>query len=238
MLRKLLIVGGLLSLVCCGGANKQITADMAGLERSLGDIRTRQAEHTSAIAALEEKTRRLAGRIDEIEYLQRSKVGTDIRELKNDLSSLQRLVPPPAIVPAEELSLDEGLVKTIAPTMGELLSDGLTKIRSGKYAAALISIEKALEFGYGQEGTAQLMFWKGVAYDGLGENRKSMAAYSELIGEFPKHPRTALGLLRLASVFVRIGDTRTAKLTLQKLVADFPQAQEAQQAKERIKDLK
>jgi TolA-binding protein len=227
----------LICFAACGSGLKQVRSDLKRLERSQGDIRARQADQTSAISALQDGLRRLSGRLEELEYLQRSRVGTDITSLKRDISSLQRRVPPPAIVPGLLLESDEVLAKKLPPSLSSLFMEILSQLRTGAYREALSNVEKALSFSYGGEGTPELMFWKGVSYDGLGENRKAISAYSELVGEYPKHDRTAVGLLRLASVFIRIGDTRTAKLTFQKLIADFPKSSAAAQAKERLKDV-
>ena len=51
-----------------------------------------------------------------------------------------------------------------------------------------------------------------MAADGLGDNRRALAAYGEMIADYPKHPRASLALLRQGSVFIRLGDVNTARL--------------------------
>ena len=227
-----------LCLTACTTEFQKIHGDISQLERSQDEMRRRQADLTNDLAALNESVRALSGRLEELEYQQRARVGTDLNTMREEISSLKRRVPPPAMVPVDALEADEALAGKLGGPVGEALTEVVGLIRSGSYSAVLATVEKGLSDGYGQEGAAQLLFWKAVAFDGLTDNRKAIVAYNELITAFPKHDRTALGLLRIASVFIRMGDSRTAKLTLEKLVKDFPKSSEASTAKMRLKDFK
>ena len=240
-MRRIWLLAGLLPClfwVGCTSEFQRINDDIARLERSQDEMRRRQADLTNDLAAVNENLRLISGRVEELEYQQRARVGTDISTIREELSSLKRRVPPPAMVPVEALEADEMLAKRLAAPLSEALAEVVAQIRAGDYSAALASAEKGLSSGYGQEGAAELLFWKAVAFDGLTDNRKAIVAYNELITAYPKHERTALGLLRIASIFIRMGDSRTAKLTLEKLAKDFPKSAEAGIAKARLKDFK
>ena len=71
----------------------------------------------------------------------------------------------------------------------------------------------------------------------MADNGKALAAYHEVVTKYPKHQRAALALYRQALVFIRLKDSKTAGLTLRKLIAEFPGSSEAAQAKEKLKDL-
>ncbi len=236
------IIGSALLLAAlqgCAGNYESLRQDVKRLEKSLSDVRSFQAEQTSEIAGLQTELRNLAGRVEEIEHLQRARLGSDITELRENLSSLKRRVPPPAIVPVLTLESDEVLAKRLANTeVGTLFSQALGKIREGQFADALSLLQEAYEKNYGAEGTPEIVFWRGISYEGLGDNRKALETYGQLVTSWRDHPRTPLALLRQGSVFIRIGDFRTAEMAFRKLIGEYPKSPEAAQAQERLKDLK
>ena len=79
--------------------------------------------------------------------------------------------------------------------------------------------------------------WKAISFEGLGDYRAAIAVYHELIGKFSKDDRSSASLLRLAALFLRVGDMKTARITLQKLIADFPKSSAADLARERLKHI-
>lgn len=226
-----------LALGGCAGGYKSLRQDVRRIDKNVSDLRNFQAEQTSEIAALQTELRNLVGRVEELEYLQRARLGSDISQLKNNLSSLQQKEPP-AIVPMPTLEADEQLARRLPRVeVGTSFADALAKIRQGAFSEALPLLQRAYEKNFGEEGTVEIVFWRGVAYEGLGENRRALEAYGQMITDFPEHPRKALALLRQGSVFIRLGDFRTAELSFRKLIGEYPRSPEASQAKQRLKDL-
>ena len=208
------------------------------LEKSLSEIRTLQAEQTSEISSLQNQVRGLSGRVEEIEYLQRARLGTDISALKQNISNLQRRVPPPAIVPMPVLEADEDAAqRNPSPEVGKPFGEALQKIREGSFEEALPLLQQAYEKSYGGDGAAETVFWRGIAYEGLGDNGKALETYGHLVTAMPENKRKALALLRQGGVLLRMGDKRTAGVTYRKLISDYPKSPEAQQAQAKLKEL-
>jgi TolA-binding protein len=90
----------------------------------------------------------------------------------------------------------------------------------------------------GTDRAAVPLFWEGVAFDGLHDDRQALRAYAEVVSRYPKSQRAPSSLLRQASVLVRLGDPKAARLSLQKLLDDYPRAPEAAIAKDKLRDLK
>lgn len=226
------------SLGCAGCTENFVRQpELDRVSTSLSDIRNLQATQTTQIAALENQLRQMVGRLEEMEHAQNTRVDSDLSALKNDLSNLQRRVPPPAIVPATALDEDEGGIQKLPEAMQAPMGEGFRALRSGSYAEALAHFKEAYDYGYGKDPSAIAGFWIGVAYDGLGSNREALTAYHDVATRFPKNRRTALALLRQGSVLVRLGDSKTAALTFKKIISEFPKTAEADRAKERLKDL-
>lgn len=232
----LMLISTLL-LCSCGEQMTKIKQDMGKLTQSMSDIRNYQAEQTTQLESLRSEVRDLTGRLDMIEHSQTSRIGSDISNLKNDLTTLRRRVPPPKLVPEGPLEADEVLVSSLPDEVGRLLNDSLQNLREGNYEVAVPALRSALDESAGKDWSANILFWLGVAYDGLNDNRNALASYHEIVSRFGKNPRAPMALSRQASVFLRLGDKSSAKLTLKKLIADYPKSDEVALAKDRLKNL-
>lgn len=214
-----------------------IPEDVRRLQVGMNDLRTFQAEQTTKIAGLETQVRQLSGRVEELEYAQKQKLGVDLNDLKSDLSELRRRVPPPTIVPALLLEADENGLGRSPAELTPLLRSAFQGLREGKFSEAEDRLKEALELARGTQWAADIVYWIGVCRDGQGQNREALQAYHSVVADYPKHRKAAAALLRQAEVFERLGDAKTAKTTLKKLVVDYPKAEEATRAKQRLKDL-
>ncbi|MCO6431708.1 MAG: tetratricopeptide repeat protein [Deltaproteobacteria bacterium] len=230
-------VGLLLALSACGESLSRLKQDINRLEQSISDVRGFQAEHTAQISELRSELRVVNGRLDEIQHSQTSSIGTDLSALKQDLSSIKRRVPPPPIVPADALEADETFVSNLPPDVAKLFGDALLEIRQANFSTSIPMLRSALDISYGRDWSANILFWLGVSYDGTDDNRNALASYNEVVSRFSRHERAPLALLRQSAVFVRLGDVQSAKLTLRKLVADYPKSKVVGTAKEKLKNL-
>lgn len=221
----------------CGESITKVRLDMNRLEQSINDMRDFQAEHTTQIAGIRNDIRTITGRLDEMQHSQSRALGSDLNSIRSDLSNLKRRVPPPPVVPVAILEKDEVFATTLPEEIGRLLTDSLVQIREGNFAAATPALKSALELSYGKDWSANILFWLGVSYDGLEDNRNALAAYNEQVSRFSRHERAPQALLRQAAVFSRLGDIQAAKLTLKKLIAEYPKSSEVAQAKEKLKGL-
>lgn len=224
-----------LSLSSCGTVALQ--DDVKRLQSGINDLRSFQAEQTTKITSLETEMHQLSGRIEELEFAQNKKLGSDLTDLKKDLTDLRRRVPPPSIVPAMALEVDESRLSNMPTELSDPFKAAFEDLRGGQFADAESRLKEVLDLSHGTEWVADAMFWIGVARDGQGNSKEALQAYLSVVNDFPKNKKAAAALLRQAAVFVKLGDHKTAKLTLNKLISNFPKSEEALRAKERLKDL-
>ncbi|MCB0329737.1 MAG: tetratricopeptide repeat protein [Bdellovibrionales bacterium] len=241
--RESRVVLGILCLavsLCFTGcsAQKQMQQKIDRIERGLEDSRKVQAELIARLDSLENQARSVTGKVEELQYSQNYQIGGDVDSLKQDLSRLQRRIPPPALVPLLALEEDEAAVEAFPPEAARLFANELTRMRTGNYRDALPGLRSLADSLAPDDLRARARFWAGIAEEGVGNNADALRAYHSLAQTFPTHPRIPLALLRQSSVFVRLKDLNTAKLTLQKLIAQFPNTPEATDAKEKLKRLR
>jgi TolA-binding protein len=228
----------LLALLAGGCSIQDLEQKVSRLERSLNDMRAFQAEQTETINSLDTQMKQMSGRIEEMEFSHNKRLGSDLSALKEDLTSLRKRVPPPAGVPADELEVDEVWANSLTGEPQMLVSDALLRLREGKFEDALPLLQNAVSQLRGSDKASVALFWQGVAYDGLGDDRSALRSYADVVYQYPKSQRAPSSLLRQSSVLSRLGDKKTAALSLRKLVDDYPRSPEASVAKEKLQDLK
>jgi len=240
MLSRFFKVVAFISLIaslsaCVGNAGGRVTQDLSRLERDIADIRAFQAEQTTQIARTESNLRSLVGRLEELEHSRAgSRGGQQVEALQRNIEELRKRVPPPKIVPVEALEMDEQMTISMSPQAQPVFSDALLMLRQGQFSRSVALLEEALDANAGHTSSANILFWLGVSHDGLEDHRRAVSAYHDMVSRFPQHQRAPLALLRQADVFNRLGDRSAARLTLQKIEAEFPRSPEAAIARSRL----
>lgn len=224
-----LVVVMVVVLCGCSASDSRYRQDLARVERSLQDLRALQAEQSAQITAIEGSLHTLQGRY---EVASRDAA---VPGVMGGASNLSQALHP--LVPADLLAEDEALAETIPGEAGRLLRNALVKVREGSFAEAIPIVEQAISLSFGTQLLPRLFFWKGVCFDGLGDLKGALASYNDLISGFPENALVPATLLRQASLFVRLRDSQLAKLTLQKLIAEYPSSPAAAEAREKIRKL-
>lgn len=236
MMRVALSLALLASTVGCSSFD--LGKKVARLERRIDDMSAFQQEQTETINSLDSQLKLLSGRLEELEFGQHKRVGSDLAAMKEDISALRRRVPPPTAVPVAELDADEVWANQLPAETAQIFMDALAALRDGRFADALPLLQSAAGQADSSDRAGVILFWQGVAYDGLSDNKGALRSYAEAVARFPKSPRAPASLARQAEVLVRLGDKQTARDSLKKLIKDYPKSPEATAAKERLKELK
>ncbi len=238
----------LILLTSCS-SSQPTKRDITRLDSALADVRGFQAEQTNQLNSLQSQVHRLSGKIEELEYVLKRRGqmsaggGTDIGGAAStgmttggapDMRPGLKAVPP-SIVPLAPLEDDENFSRSLPANAGRTLGAALARVREGNFRDALTLLQQMVQQGERAEWTPNVLFWLGVTYDGLGEDKNALRSYNDLIVQFPRHRRTPLAILRQADALKRLGDAKSATLLLRKLVADYPDSNEAMRAREELK---
>ena len=224
-----------LSLTLLTLAGCTVDTRVRKLERSVEDIRAYQREQAESIGLLDSEVKLLAGKIEQLEFGGRAR-GGDISSLKQDLSALRSKVPP-TLVPAAMLEEDEVWANGLPAETAQIFVDALGALREGRFPDALPLLQAAAEQADSSDKAGVILFWQGVAYDGLSDNKGALRSYAEVVARFPKSTRAPNALMRQADVLVRIGDSALAKDSLRKLIKDYPKTAEASEARDKLKTI-
>ena len=236
-LYSLAIVALVLFGAGCSGS-KNLRGRVARIEGQLADVQVQQAELTARVDTLVDKSNAITGMLEELQFSQQHRIRGSVGTLQKELAQIQRRMPPPALVPLLALEEDEAILSKLQPEEARVFGNSLTKLRSGGYREALPGLKDLYQRASNEDLRARVLFWIGVSEQGATNNPEALRVYHQLTQNFPSHKRIPLTLLRQASVFVLLRDTQTARLTLEKLIRQYPRTAEANDARARLKKLK
>ncbi len=118
-------------------------------------------------------------------------------------------------------------------------SEARGKLLERDFDAAATAFEGYLEeFPEGQF-RAHAHFWLGEVYSNQKEPQldKAREQFQTVVDDYPNHSRAPTSLYKLAGLQAKGGDTAKAKVTLHKLIKQFPDASESEMAKSMLKQL-
>jgi len=223
---------GLLS-ACSGNKVEQLDQESKSLKNDLNDLRTLQAQHSSAINEIRTQLRELSGKIEEIQHTSVGKT----EELEQTISQLKSRVPPPAGVPEELLNQDEERIASLSGPAADEYKKSLSLIRTGDFEGAKNAFNGFIEKNPGTAFTDNGLFWLGIAYDKLGQYDRAVGSFSEVFQKYPAEDMVAPALFFLSEALLKMGSKSDAILTLQKLVDEHASAPYGVRGKQRLQEL-
>jgi tol-pal system protein YbgF len=91
---------------------------------------------------------------------------------------------------------------------------------------------------YSQDELADnAQFWIGETYYGEKDFEGAILAYEAVLKKYPKSEKAPGALLKQGFSFIEIGDKKTGKTILEKVVELYPESREAELAKKKIVEI-
>ncbi len=116
--------------------------------------------------------------------------------------------------------------------------DAFLLVHGSEYENAITEFKIFLEKCPEHSSVDDAYYWVGESYYFLSKYHESVEYMNKLYTEFRSSPKIEQAIYKLARSNQELGKTKEAKEFYQLLVNDYPETLEAQQAKERLKDLK
>jgi tol-pal system protein YbgF len=111
-------------------------------------------------------------------------------------------------------------------------------VRRGEYEAAIQGFGKFLEACPRHESAENAYYWIGESYYAIEKYPDAVVQFEKLINDYKTSPNIGRALYKLARSKQELGKKDEARTIFQRLIDEFPETLEAQQARERLKDLK
>ena len=103
----------------------------------------------------------------------------------------------------------------------EQYNTSLDLLKKKEYGPALKGFEAFLSNHASHELAGNAQFWLGEAHDALGDYTKASVAYLNAYKNYPENSKRAESLLKLGQSLGKLGKTKEACATFQKLLTDF-----------------
>jgi tol-pal system protein YbgF len=242
---------------------KALDLRLANLEQSQAKARRDLAQSIAASEELRVETQRLQGTIQEAQYRMqrhatpsaemRDLLATRIAELETRLNALEsrlnptqsrRSAPPP--VPSQRASKPSQPVQQQPPPQPAPRDASATRAydrafqeyQRGNYEVAIVLFKQFLRQHPKATQAAQAQYWIGESLYAQRQYEAAIVAFDEVIQKYPGDTHVPTALLKQGYAFAELKDLRNARFFLQQVLKKYPQRSEAQQAEEKLKQLK
>jgi tol-pal system protein YbgF len=178
--------------------------------------------------------------------------GNDSDNDSDNPSQVASNAPPPAAAPPAapgpplvngapswRAALNQELIsaQTINDPAAKTYRAGLVAMKAGKYPNA-IAVFQGLQRKYPKSPLSEpAEYFSASALYELGKFDQSILQFNDLVMRFPRGRFASASLLSEANAFIKMNDRIDARLTLQKLISDHPDAPEAAVAQSMMNSL-
>jgi len=170
----------------------------------------------------------------------------EFRIMQSNLSDLQAKV---AVI-AESGSGSSLAPVTFADTTGDsaatqipgidcqkLYDESFINVRRGEYEEAVQGFTDYLTYCSSRDLADNSRFWIGESYYSMERYPLAIEEFQKLLDDYPESEKRAGALYKMGRSYEELGRKGDARATFQKLADDFPGTLEAEQAKEKLREL-
>jgi tol-pal system protein YbgF len=239
-----------------------ISKDITTLkEYSLSAMKESQSSILIQTSDLSKELQTLKGRFDENKYfmdktikdllsereLQQAKIATlenELKDLKSKISSQPAEKKESSAVQeghkdAEaaqpEVKKDQRAADATDPQ--KLYDDAQIDFKEKRYVDARQKFEKFSKDFPKHALAPNSYFWLGESYYADKKYEDAILAYEAFLKKYPNHEKTRGAMLKQAFAFVEIGDKKTGKVLLEKVMEKYPNSREADLAEKKIAEM-
>ncbi len=236
--------------------NKRLEAQRREIEAQLAAIRHKEimklrqsyAQVAADLDRVDQETRLVQGRLEEVEFVLRKKLGkteTDFKARSKRLDNMQlelaRLEKRVAQL-EQYLSIESGAVEKPAepaapPTPESMYRAAKQDFDQGRLASARKGFQALIKAFPKSEKADNAQFWIGESYYREKWYEKAILEYQEVIDKYPKGNKVPAAMLKQAMAFLKLKDKANARLVLTRLVEKFPKSSEAKIARQKLQSL-
>ena len=221
---------------------KELEKGFKGFRQDIEAMRKETADLQANLDSLRVDIQVMGGKVDDV-ALHAQKPADDLALFKEDnnrrITALEeRLLKLEKLV--EELSkkLSETRFDALQQDPEALYRKGLDTFRAGELQKARELLTRFLELYPDNELSANARYWVGETYYGEKKYDQAILEFQEVIKKFHNKEKAPAAMLKQAMAFKELGDMKSARYVLKKLLEDFPAAEEVKSAKERLKEWK
>ncbi|WP_333655438.1 tol-pal system protein YbgF [Dissulfurispira sp.] len=238
-----------------------ISKDITTLkEYSLSAMKESQSSILIQTSDLSKELQTLKGRFDENKYFmdktlkdllsERELQQAKIAGLENELKELKSKISSQPAEKKESSAVQEGHkdAEAVQPEAKDqkaagttdpqkLYDDAQIDFKEKRYVDARQKFEKFSKDFPKHALAPNSYFWLGESYYADKKYEDAILAYEAFLKKYPNHEKTKGAMLKQAFAFVEMGDKKTGKVLLEKVMEKYPNSREADLAEKKIAEL-
>lgn len=211
-------------------------------QKDLETLRRGTADIQATIESTKVDNQVLTGKLDDVALLAK-KPAEDIALLREDMERRLKAVEE-RMTKLEKGFEDlqkkgsEAKGKELEQTPDALYQKALDTFRAGDPAKAREMFSRFIELYPQHDLAANAHYWLGETFYSEKKFDQAILEFQQLIKNYPKKEKVPAAMLKQAMAFRELGDVKSARYVLKKLMEQYPSTEEAQRAKERLKEMK
>lgn len=217
-------------------ARGEVTRGLTAFKQEMETIRKETADLQATLESARVDMNALTGKIDDV-AISAKKPADDINLLRDDVN--RRLTAIEERLLKAEKRLDEVMADQESPeaekTPEALYQDGLNTFRAGENVKSREIFTKFLGLHPNHELAANAHYWIGETYYNERNYDQAILEFQEVIKNYPGKEKVPASLLKQGMAFKALGDTKSSRYVLKKLVDTYPKTEEAKAAKKELK---
>ncbi len=252
----------LAALALCAGCATQ--AELRTVRNEEREIRALLADTQATVDTLKRQVESLRSQAESrrgSQAMASPEVDRRLAELEARIAFLEQgRTPPPSTAPSPAPLGEMGMMPTPTATVSETgdvtlareeaalqtaaveptFRDAFQLMRRGDYDKAIPQFREFLYRNPKSDYADNAQYWIGYSYYQQKDYNRSILALNDVLSKYSKSEKIPATLLLQASAFAALGDHVSkvdARLILQKLVSEYPNSEEAERARQKLKTL-
>lgn len=238
-----------------------LSKDVATLkEYSLSAMKESQSSIITQISDISKELQALKGRFDENKYFMDKTIKDLLSEkelqqaritsLENELKELKAKIGNQLAEKKEASAVHNGQKDSeTAPSEiknagsmdandpQKLYDDAQIDFKEKRYSEARQKFEKFIKDFPKHALAPNSYFWLGESYYADKKYEDAILAYEAFLKKYPSHEKAKGAMLKQAFAFVEMGDRKTGKVLLEKVIEKYPNSREADLAEKKIAEI-
>jgi tol-pal system protein YbgF len=211
------------------------------LQQNTANIRKEAADLQANIEVVKVDMQALSGKLDDLAQAAK-KPSDDMSLLKEDterrLTAIEGRLTKLEQALAAQQQAAEAKAAEVEKNPETLYQKGLDTFKSGDMKKARELFTKFIQLNPTHDLAANAHYWLGETYFNEKNYDQAILEFQDVIKNFPKKEKVPAALLKQAMAFKELGDLKSSRYLLKKVIDEFPASEEAKTAREKLKALR
>lgn len=213
-------------------AREQVQKLTKKLDEWVDTMTKTQFDLVTQVQSLREENAQLRGQVELLSFELESEKKRQ-QDFYIDLDTrLRRFEPQTAAQPQQPAGAGKNVA---APSEPHDYETALNLFKNGKLKDAVSALESFSQRYPDGSLIPNARYWLGNAHYALRDCKKAIEVYKQFLAQWPRHAKSSDAMINVAACQQELGETKSAKETLETVLKQYPSSAAAATAKQRLK---